>query len=74
MSAPSPVTSMQTSQREFASAKVQISFHIHKINPHFCLRAQNFLVKRKKIRLFFEKMYFSDALKGGLYYLCRKFR
>ena len=30
MSAPSPVTSMQTPQREFASAKVQQKFEIRK--------------------------------------------
>ena len=30
MSAPSPVTSMQTSQREFAGAKVQQIYDIHK--------------------------------------------
>ena len=30
MSAPSPVTSMQTPQREFAGAKLQKKYHIRK--------------------------------------------
>ncbi len=35
MSAPSPVASMQTPQREFAGAKVQKIFDIYKKNLHF---------------------------------------
>ena len=48
MSAPSPVTSMQTPQREFAGAKLLKKFDLYKFYDHNLLRKLILQAKIKK--------------------------